>query len=107
MADLSGQVVVVVGSSSGMGRAAARACAGAGAKVVLAARSAGELEALAAEIGDGALACPTDVTDPAQVDGLVAPLSTPSAASTCSSTPRGPTSPTAAFRYSPARPGTT
>ncbi|MCY3737852.1 MAG: SDR family NAD(P)-dependent oxidoreductase [Gemmatimonadaceae bacterium] len=71
MADLSGQVVVVVGSSSGMGRAAARACAGAGAKVVLAARSAGELEALAAEIGDGALACPTDVTDPARVESLV------------------------------------
>ena len=71
MADLSGQVAVVVGSSSGMGRAAARACAGAGAKVVLAARSAGELEALAAEIGDRALACPADVTDPAQVDDLV------------------------------------
>ena len=43
MADLSGQVAVVVGSSSGMGRAAAQACAGAGAKVVLAARRAGEL----------------------------------------------------------------
>lgn len=71
MADLSGQVAVVVGSSSGMGRAAARACAGAGAKVVLAARRAGELEALAAEIGGGALACPADVTDPAQVDDLV------------------------------------
>ena len=71
MADLSGQVAVVVGSSSGMGRAAARACAGAGAKVVLAARSAGELEALAAEIGGGALACPADVTDAAQVDDLV------------------------------------
>ena len=71
MADLSGRVAVVVGSSSGMGRAAARAYAGAGAKVVLAARSAGALEALAAEIGDGALACPADATDPAQVDGLV------------------------------------
>ena len=71
MADLSGQVAVVVGSSSGLGRAAARACAGAGAKVVLAARSAGELEALAAEIGGGALACPADVTDAAQVDDLV------------------------------------
>ena len=66
MADLNGQAAVIVGSSSGMGKAAARACAGAGAKVVLAARSAGALEELAAEIGDGALACPTDVTDPAQ-----------------------------------------
>ena len=71
MGDLSGQVAVVVGSSSGMGRAAAQACAGAGAKVVLAARRAGELSALAAEIGEGALACPADVTDPAQVDDLV------------------------------------
>ncbi len=71
MADLSGQVAVVVGSSSGMGNAAARAYAEAGAKVVLAARRAGELRALAAEIGDRALACPADVTDPAQVDDLV------------------------------------
>ena len=71
MAELSGRAAVIVGSSSGMGKAAARAFAEAGAKVVLAARSAGALKELAAELGEGALACPADATDPAQVDGLV------------------------------------
>ena len=71
MAALSGRAAVIVGGSSGMGKAAARAFAEAGAKVVLAARSEGALKELAAEIGEGALACPADATDPAQVDGLV------------------------------------
>lgn len=71
MRDMRDQVAVVVGSSSGMGQATARAYAGAGAKVVLAARSADKLATLAAEIGDGAIACPTDATDVAQVETLV------------------------------------
>jgi NADP-dependent 3-hydroxy acid dehydrogenase YdfG len=69
---LQDQVAVVVGSSSGMGRATALDFATAGARLVLAARSADQLEALAAEIGDQALACPTDVRDPASVEKLVA-----------------------------------
>jgi len=57
---LQGKVVIVTGASSGVGEAAARLFAGSGAKVVLAARSAGKIESLAAELGG--LAVPTDVT---------------------------------------------
>ena len=71
MSDLQGQIVVVVGSSSGMGRATAISCARAGAKLVLAARSADKLEELATEIGGDPLVCPTDVQDPEQVENLV------------------------------------
>ena len=68
---LEGKVAVVMGASSGMGRATALAYARAGARVVLAARRAEELEAVAGEIGEAALACPTDARDPAQVESLV------------------------------------
>ena len=51
--------MIVTGASSGVGEAAARAFARAGARVVLAARSAAKLEALAQELGG--LAVPTDV----------------------------------------------
>jgi NADP-dependent 3-hydroxy acid dehydrogenase YdfG len=68
---LEGQVAVIVGSSSGMGRATALAYAGAGAQVVLAARSAEKLDALASEIGEGAVACTTDARDVDQVAHLV------------------------------------
>jgi NADP-dependent 3-hydroxy acid dehydrogenase YdfG len=71
MRDLQGQVAIVVGSSSGMGQATARAFAAAGAKVVLAARRADRLEALAAQIGDSALVCATDVADTDQVERLI------------------------------------
>jgi NAD(P)-dependent dehydrogenase (short-subunit alcohol dehydrogenase family) len=57
---LAGKVVVVTGASSGVGEAAARAFALRGARVVLAARSAGKLETLAREING--LAVPTDVS---------------------------------------------
>ena len=59
-AELAGKVVIVTGASSGVGEAAARAFARAGARVVLAARSAGKLDTLAREL-DG-LAVPTDVS---------------------------------------------
>jgi len=65
--DIRDKVVVITGASAGIGRAAALACAGAGAKLVLAARSADKLEALAAEIGaahpggDKPLVVPTDM----------------------------------------------
>ncbi|MGK5683579.1 SDR family NAD(P)-dependent oxidoreductase [Actinoplanes sp. URMC 104] len=68
--ELTGKVVVVTGSSSGIGEATARLLHEAGARPVLAARRAERLAALGEELG-GALAVPTDVTDPGQVHALV------------------------------------
>lgn len=67
------QVVVLLGASSGIGRAAALRFARRGAKVVVSARSAEALEALAREIhavGGDALAIAAEATDPAQVQTL-------------------------------------
>jgi NAD(P)-dependent dehydrogenase (short-subunit alcohol dehydrogenase family) len=68
--DLRDKVVIVTGSSSGIGEATARLLHEAGAHPVLAARRAERLDKLGAELGD-ALAVPTDVTDPGQVHALV------------------------------------
>jgi short-subunit dehydrogenase len=67
----NGKVVIVTGASSGIGAAAAQAFAAAGAKVVLAARSADKLQALAAQIPGETLVVPTDVSDAAAVQNLV------------------------------------
>jgi NADP-dependent 3-hydroxy acid dehydrogenase YdfG len=50
MSDIKGKVVAITGASSGIGEAAARLLAAAGAKVVLGARRADRLEAIAADI---------------------------------------------------------
>jgi NAD(P)-dependent dehydrogenase (short-subunit alcohol dehydrogenase family) len=78
MADLSrlleGKVAIVTGASRGIGAAAGRVFARAGAAVVLAARSEGPLRELAESIGSAggrAEAIPTDVTDPESVQRLV------------------------------------
>jgi NAD(P)-dependent dehydrogenase (short-subunit alcohol dehydrogenase family) len=71
---LDGKVAIVTGASRGIGAAAARAFADAGASVVLAARTAQAIAAIADEInaaGGRALAVPTDVTDPESVERLV------------------------------------
>ena len=67
-----GKVAIVVGASSGMGAATAKTYVAAGAQVVLAARSGDKLTALAAELGEHALACPTDARDSAAAQALVA-----------------------------------
>ncbi len=68
------KVVIVTGASSGIGAATAREFARQGARVMLAARRADELEAQVSGIrnaGGRAIAVPTDVTDAAQVTRLV------------------------------------
>lgn len=71
MADMTGKRVLITGASRGIGAAAARAFAAAGAQVALAARSGAAVAELAAEIGPAALAVPCDVSDYAQVEAAV------------------------------------
>jgi NAD(P)-dependent dehydrogenase (short-subunit alcohol dehydrogenase family) len=65
------QVVLITGASRGIGAATAREFARHGAKVVLVARNGEAIAALAAEIGDRALAIPCDVSDSSAVRGAV------------------------------------
>ena len=71
---LKGQVAIITGGGTGMGKSMALNFAGLGAKIVVASRKTENLEATVAEIeasGGEALAVQTDVRDPAQVAQMV------------------------------------
>ena len=64
------KVVVITGASAGIGAELAKQLVAKGAKVVLAARGKAELDKVAAEIGESALAVVTDVTKRGDVEHL-------------------------------------
>lgn len=73
MPDWSEKIVLITGGSSGLGRAIAEAFAAAGAKVIIAARDAGRLQAATETIradGYNVDSIPCDVTQPADVERL-------------------------------------
>jgi NAD(P)-dependent dehydrogenase (short-subunit alcohol dehydrogenase family) len=68
------KVIVITGAGKGLGRALARRFAADGESVVLLGRTASSLHALAAEIGDRALAVPCDISVPDQVKAAFAAI---------------------------------
>ncbi len=73
MEQLEGRVAVVTGAGSGIGEGIARACAGAGMKLVIADVDAVEAERVAADLrgaGGQAVAAPCDVTDRTALEAL-------------------------------------
>jgi len=68
---MKNKMVAVTGASRGIGADTARIFAKAGARVVLLARSTSEIDALADEIGDAALAIRCDVADYAQIEAAI------------------------------------
>ena len=70
MFDLTGKSALVTGASGGIGGAIAKALHGAGAKVALSGTRVEPLEALAAELGEGAYVCPANLSDADSVEAL-------------------------------------
>ncbi|MBL9057313.1 MAG: 3-oxoacyl-[acyl-carrier-protein] reductase [Rhodobacteraceae bacterium] len=71
MFDLTGKCALVTGASGGIGGAVARALHGAGATVGLSGTRVAPLEALAAELGGRAHVLPCNLSEPAEVEGLM------------------------------------
>ncbi|MBL4602331.1 MAG: 3-oxoacyl-[acyl-carrier-protein] reductase [Emcibacteraceae bacterium] len=70
MFDLSGKCALVTGASGGLGSAIATALHKAGAKVALSGTREDPLNALAAELGEGAYVVPANLSDPDSVTAL-------------------------------------
>jgi 3-oxoacyl-[acyl-carrier protein] reductase len=71
MFNLSNRVALVTGASGGLGSAIARALHTQGAKVALSGTRREALDALAAELGEGAFVVPCNLSDAAEVEKLV------------------------------------
>jgi len=71
MFDLTNRVALVTGASGGLGSAIARALHGQGAKVVLSGTRREALDALAGELGAGAIVAPCNLSDRAAVEKLI------------------------------------
>jgi len=71
MFDLSGKTALVTGASGGLGSEIAKALAGQGARLALSGSNVAKLEAFAAELGEGHVCVPCDLSDAASVDALV------------------------------------
>ncbi|MBK6739491.1 MAG: SDR family NAD(P)-dependent oxidoreductase [Haliea sp.] len=70
MQDLAGKVAVITGAGSGIGEGIARAAASVGMHVVVADIDMQKAEAVAADIGEHAMACKVDVSSLASVESL-------------------------------------
>src|SRR5689334_22237631 len=64
---LNGKTALITGGGRGIGRAIALAFAREGARIAVAARTAEQVEQVAGEIGNGALALVCDIADPESV----------------------------------------
>ena len=69
---LNDKVIVITGASRGIGEAIAKACVDAGARVVLASRKQADLDRVAGELGDKALAVACHTGKAEEVDAMVA-----------------------------------
>ena len=81
---VAGKTAVITGGSRGIGEMIARAYVANGAHVILTARKAAELEALAAELGPAATPIPADLSQMAEIDRLAAEIGTLAPRSTAS-----------------------
>jgi NADP-dependent 3-hydroxy acid dehydrogenase YdfG len=72
VAALTGKVAVITGASAGIGAATARELASAGARLILTARRADRLDALAAELETEVAVLAADIADPATPGALLA-----------------------------------